>query len=197
MHEVAPALVLDASVAINLNATGRATEIAAALPFRLQMADIAQSELGVDRRSGRDDGALIVELARRGLLAVVPLSEAALEVFATLVAGRAEDTLDDGEAATLALAAEQSAMAAIDERKARRIAQQRFGAVALLSSVALCLHPDVMKALGRSAVTDAVFQALQTARMRVLPDDVERVVSLIGTRRARECPSLPAWARRG
>jgi hypothetical protein len=55
--------------------------------------------------------------------------------------------------------------------------------------------PAVEAALGRDALADAVFQALQTARMRVLTDYVAWVVALIGIDRALQCPSLPQRAR--
>jgi hypothetical protein len=53
----------------------------------------------------------------------------------------------------------------------------------------------VEASLGQSALRDAVFAALQHARMRVLPQHIEWVVRLIGQDRARECPSLPRTIR--
>jgi predicted nucleic acid-binding protein len=188
-------IIADASVAINLNATDRAMEILRALPFRVAMTEIAQSELQADRRSGRGDAALLAKLVQAQCVAIVSLDAAALEIFAELVAGPAAETLDDGEAATIAYAVTRDAVPVIDERKGRRICRARFGERPMLSTVELFMHPAVAAALGRDILGDAVFRALQTARMRVLPEYVDWVVALIGIDRAHQCPSLPRRVR--
>nr|WP_294529798.1 hypothetical protein [uncultured Rhodopila sp.] len=53
MSEGERAVVADTSVFINLNPSGRAADILAALPFRVVITDIAASEVQEDRRSGR------------------------------------------------------------------------------------------------------------------------------------------------
>lgn len=190
-------IIADASVAINLNATGRAVEILHALPFKVAITDIVQAELQEDRQTGRRDAALLAELVAAGRVTIVSLNDAALAVFGELVAGSATETLDDGEAATIAYAVTHGAVPVIDERKGRRICNQRFGELRLLSTAELFMHPAVEAALGRDTLSDAVFRALQNARMRVLPDYVSWVVALIGIDRAVQCPSLPRGARGG
>ncbi len=170
-------------------------EILRALPFRVAITDIVAAELQEDSRTGRRDAALLAELVATQRISVVSLNDAALEVFGELVAGAAAETLDDGEAATIAYAVTHGAVPVIDERKGRRICHQRFGGLRLLSTAELFMQPAVETALGRDALSDAVFQALQTARMRVLPDYVAWVVALIGIDRALQCPSLPRGAR--
>jgi hypothetical protein len=49
--------------------------------------------------------------------------------------------------------------------------------------------------LGKEGLADAVFSALCNGRMRVFPQHVSWVVSLIGAERARLCTSLPRTAR--
>ena len=188
-------VIADASVMINLNATGCAAAILDALIFRVAVTDVVATELDEDRRSGRNDAALLNELTTTGRVAILPLDDAAAHIFGGLVAGTAAETLDDGEAASIAVAATRGAIVAIDERKARRICVRRFPGLRLLSTVDLLLHDDVAGKLGRDAQSNAVFRALQTARMRVLPEHVDRVVQLIGMDRARRCPSLPKTAR--
>jgi predicted nucleic acid-binding protein len=188
-------IIADASVAINLNATGRAKEILRALPFRVAVIDIVEAELQEDRRTGRRDAELLAELVTAQRISIVSLNDAALNLFGELVAGSATETLDDGEAATIAYAATHGAVPVIDERKGRRICNQRFGGLRLLSTAELFMQPAVAAALGHDALRDAVFRALQNARMRVLPDYVAWVVALIGTDRAAQCPSLPKQAR--
>ena len=49
--------------------------------------------------------------------------------------------------------------------------------------------------VGAAGLADAVFGALQQARMRVLPQHLDWVVTLIGQDRAQVCPSLPRIVR--
>ena len=189
-------VIADASVVINLNATGCAAAILDALLYRVAVTDVVATELGEDRRSGRNDAALLNELTAAGRIAILPLDEAAAPLFGSLVAGAAAETLDDGEAASIAVAVRCGAIVAIDERKARRICARRFPGLRLLSTAELLLDAEVASKLGRVMQSDAVFRALQTARMRVLPEHADRVVQLIGADRAWQCPSLPKAARR-
>jgi hypothetical protein len=116
--------------------------------------------------------------------------------FVDLVVGPAADTLDDGEASTIAYAVEHGIRPAIDERKALRICRQRFAQLRPLSTTHLFMEQAVTTALGRDALAEAVFNALSRARMRVMPEQVDWVVALIGAGRAAQCPSLPAEVRR-
>ncbi len=195
MPEEHSLIIADASVAINLNATVRAMEILGALPFDVAITDTVEGELQEDSRSGRKDATLLAVLVKAQRIRIVSLNPAALEVFGGLVGGPTTETLDDGEAATIAYAVTHGAVPVIDERKGRRICHQRFPGVRLLSTAELSMQSGVEAAFGRDALGDAVFQALQTARMRVLPDIVAWVVALIGIDRAFQWPSLPHRAR--
>ena len=146
---------------------------------------------------GRRDGELVLELAAAALITIVPLSAAQESHFEALVVGRGVDTLDDGEAATIAHAAETGAIALIDERKANRICAERYPMVRLGCTVDIFAHVAVKASLGQNALADAVVGALQQARMRVLPHHIAWVVKLIGQDRARQCLSLPRAARMG
>src|ERR1035441_3040681 len=94
----------DASIVINLNATGCARDIVQALPHKFAVVDVVQGELEDGRRNGRHDADLLNRLAADGLLEIVQLDEAATAHFESLVIGPAITTLDDGEAATIAYA---------------------------------------------------------------------------------------------
>lgn len=188
-------VVLDASVAINLNATGLASEILRALSSKVAITDIALSELKEDRRTGRRDAEMISDLAEAGLIVIVPLSDVQERHFESLVIGRGVDTLDDGEAATIAYAVEAGAIALIDERKANRVGMERFPALRLGCSIDLFCHSAVEAALGSSRLANGVYAALQDARARVMPHHAEWTINLIGQDRALQCPSLPRSAR--
>lgn len=184
-------VVADASIAINLVASGCAAAILSALPNPAVITTIVMSELEEGRRAGRSDAEAIAELAAASLISVVPLSEAQERHFESLVVGRGVDTLDDGEAATIAYAVETGAAPLIDERKAMRICVEKYPAIHLGCTVDLFAHEAVEAALGRDGVAEAVFSALHHARMRVLPRHMEWVVHLIGQDRAALCLSLP------
>ncbi|MBI3672626.1 MAG: hypothetical protein HY245_04240 [Rhizobiales bacterium] len=112
-----------------------------------------------------------------------------------LVVGRGIDTLDDGEAATVADTAESGTMAILDERTANCICAVRYPQMRLGSTIDLLAHSSVETFLGAASVADAVFAALQKARMRVLPCHLDWLITLIGQDRVQECSSLPRSVR--
>ena len=188
-------IILDTSVCINVNATGCAADIFAMLPHDLLMVDIVSQELTDGLRKGRTDADHTLGLIEAGLLRIVRLGKVGLCHFEQLVSGSAEQTVDDGEAATIAFAIEAQAIALIDERKATRICTERFNDLPVASTVDLFAHPDVQRALGREALAEAVFSALQKARMSVQIHHLDWVVNLIGPERVAQCSSLPKSIR--
>jgi predicted nucleic acid-binding protein len=197
MPDADAVVVVDTSVIINLNATERAADIVSCLPFRVLVTAIVSGELSEDRRSGRQDAELLAALVEAGHIEVVSLGDIGLDVFAELVIGPASETLDDGEASTIACAVERNIPPVIDERKGLKICGARFPSLRPKCTTDLIAHSAVAEALGRSVLGDAVFRALRNARMRVAAEHMEWVVELIGADRAALCPSLPKTARRG
>ena len=190
LSEASKLLVADTSVAINLNATGCAAQILEALPYRIVIVESVQAELEYGRRRGRNDADCTAALVAAGYLKIAQLGKKELGLFESLVVGPAAETLDDGEAATLAYAAENSGVAVIDERKALRIAAVRYPKLATASTMDILGHTYVCDALGEAALADAVFYALRDARMRVSHPHTEWVAALIGVDRASQCPSI-------
>lgn len=188
-------LVADASVAINLNAAGCAPALVSALQHRLLITDIAAAELRMDRRNGRDDAALLMELVEGKLLQIVSLDAPALEIFERLVVGSAGETLEDGEAASIAYAVQNRACCLTDDRKAQLIGSQRFPDLRLASTMDLFSDRRASIALGADVLSESIFLAMRDARMRVPAHKVEWVIGLIGHDRARQCPSLPRTVR--
>lgn len=189
-------VVADTSVIINLNATKRAAEVLSSLPFRVVVTEIVTGELTEDRRGGRRDAGLLAGLEKAGHVQVVSLDEVGLDIFSGLVIGPAGETLDDGEASTIAYAVEHGIVPVIDERKGLKICSARFPSLRPKSTVDLFADPGVMEALGRDSLSDAIFQTLRNARMRIPPEHVAWVIALIGADRAALCHSLPKAARR-
>ncbi|MGF7174347.1 hypothetical protein [Azospirillum doebereinerae] len=187
--------MIDTSAAINLMASGFASDIANAVPNRLIAVDTVQAELELGRLRGRPHASLLEQLVDNGDIHIVSLSEAAAEIFEGLVVGHAAETLDDGEAATLAYAIDTGAIPIIDERKANRICEVRFPTVKLGSTGDLFAHQAVVNSLGSERLSCAILNSLQQARMQVQPHFFEWVMKLIGSDQAAHCPSLPRWVR--
>jgi predicted nucleic acid-binding protein len=188
-------IVVDASTVINLNATGFAADILRAIPNPVIITDVVQDELREDTRSGRHDGDMVAALISAGLVSVAKLDDLKGSHFEELVIGRGDKTLDDGEAATIAFGLERGAVVIVDERKATRLCGERFPELVVGSSLDILAHDAVSAALGKKVLSDAVFNALHSARMRVPPSALAWVIELVGQERASLCESLPRSAR--
>lgn len=187
--------VADSSVIINLIATGCAPAIVRALPNPFVVVNVIPTELDTGRQRGRRDSDGLNELVKAGLVEIAGLGDVGTQHFSSLVVGPAVETLDDGEAATIAYAVEQSGTAFIDERKATRICADRYPRLRVRCTVDILFHPDVQFHLGLETLAVAMFNALQGGRMGVLPHHLEQVVGLIGSERAASCHSLPKSIR--
>ena len=190
------ALVLDASVIINLLATGHANTILQALAVPLYITDNVVREIEQGAVNGRPEPALLAELISNQALIVKELTGTALEDFFGMVSGHTSSSLGDGEAATLALAYRNGFSAAIDEKKATRIAAERFETLKLVTTVDILAAPSVQGALRKDALTSATLRALQRARMQVREYQFDWIAQLIGIENVRACPSLKRHARR-
>jgi len=188
-------MVADASVWINLVATGGADWILKAIPCPVAITDVAFDELDRGRLKGRQAADEVTGLVRIGLAQVVRLDPADEALFLSLVRGTASETLDDGEAATLACANRLGACAVIDERKATSLAARRLAHLEVRTTTDLLLRPSVRDVFGEAVLAQAVFAALTGARMRVPERHAEQIVSLLGRERAALCHSLSARFR--
>ena len=196
LTDPAALLVADASVVISLNATDCAPEIIRAMPNRLAVVDAVPAELETGRPRGRQDADRLRDLVVAGLVEIVTLDEQAAQYFEELVVGPAAQTLDDGEAATIAYALAHGAFALVDERKANRICGERFPNIRIGCTLDVLLHPKVNDRLGHKSLAEAVFKSLYHGRMRVLHHHVEWVIGLIGPEKAALCNSLSKSVRR-
>jgi predicted nucleic acid-binding protein len=188
-------LVADASTIINLVSTGNAAAILGALPNRVVVVDQVPAELETGRALGKAACHGLNTLITAGAIEVVTLPDAALPHFEDLVVGSAVQTVDDGEAATIAYALAFNATPVIDERKATRICTERFPHLRIASTIDVLVHDEVQQTLGVQGLQESVFRALQVGRMGVLPQYLDWVVELIGRERAALCASLPQRVR--
>lgn len=188
--DVSAPVVADASVIINLNATGCVRAILETLPQSVLVTEMVASELADGRTSGRSDADALFALSEDGGIEIVALTDTELQHFTSLVRGPASETLDDGEAATIAVALERAGTALIDERKAHRICAERFQGLMIGCTIDLLARSGVEAVLGRDGLADSIFNSLQRARMSVLPWHFKWVVKRIGSGRAAACVSL-------
>ncbi len=186
-------IILDASAVINLNGSGAASAILSALGRDFIVPQDVYDELKRGATNGRRDFEALDDLIGEKIIRCQDIG-AGYDLFETLTIGPSALTLDDGEAATIALAFELNGAAVVDESKGRRLALQLASGVPLLASVELFCHPVVKNALG-GEMADAVFNALQQARMHVLPSHHAWIVKLLGLERALLCHSLPRSIR--
>jgi predicted nucleic acid-binding protein len=189
-------LVLDASVAINLNATGNGIRILDAIPNPVVLLDSVSRELEAGRAKGRSDAELVSSLVAARRAEIVSLCGECEGNFLALVCGSGSATLDDGEAATIAWAVAHGGIPIIDERKGLSICKDRFPSVPAATTTDIFAHDGVVGAFGRDALGDAIFNALTLARMRVQESHISWVVDMIGASRAQLCHSLPLSVRR-
>jgi predicted nucleic acid-binding protein len=178
LTEPSALLVLDASGVISLNATGCVTTIVRALSQRIVVTEAVQAELALGRSSGHRDADFLNDLVEGGLVEVAGLGEAGLAHFEALVAGPAIDTLDDGEAASIACAAERQGAVILDDAKAIRLCAREFPSIRIGCTVDLLSDPRLAETLSRSDLAEAVFQALHRGRMRVFPRHVDWVIGV-------------------
>ena len=183
------ALVLDASVALNLLGTGQAARLLQALGRKVVMDEHAIKEIIFDPSNGASGEHAIAALTAANLITRHRLTTNAYELFLELTGAIPPDDLGDGEAATIATATYAHAIPVIDERKARRIVSTRTPGTPVLHTIDLLACPAVVNAFAHQ-IGDIVYGALRHARMRV-PDDCRPwVLSVVGLERAKECPSL-------
>jgi predicted nucleic acid-binding protein len=113
-------LLLDACVAINLAATGDLFEISRVLEMTFFMVDQAASEIGYLRDEVRGEIVRtpidIESYTHAGKFKVLSLNDDELMQYVELAA-----IVDDGEAATIAIARSRGLQMATDDRKARRV----------------------------------------------------------------------------
>lgn len=186
-------LVLDASVLINLLATGRLDSILACLGTSAVVVEEVIREVRRDPRDRREHPEILTPFIEKATLTRVSLAtaEPMLEHYLDLAAGVGDqDDLGDGEAASIACAIHHRYAVALDERKARAVCSLRYPELQVYSTL------DIFRTLEQSGgfraehVSESVFDALRFARMRVPHEHEEWVRGLLSQEQLRSCPSL-------
>jgi len=182
-------LVLDTSVLINMHACTYGERVLTNVDNDIVIHDIVARELEHETSRKNGDHGFLHALKASGKVTVTGMTSEECELFAILSSG--SPSLDDGEAATIAIAVRRGFRALIDERKGRARAAALMDDKEPGWSLDLLLHPIVVESLGAHLVADAVYLALRFGRMRIPPERGDQVVKLIGLERALECTCLP------
>lgn len=189
--DVVDPLVLDTSVLINLHACKYGERILTAIPNDILVSEIAAGELEHETSRRNGEYSFLHALIAAGIVTLAHLTDAEYEIFRELTS--TSPSLDDGEAATIAVAAIRNCLPILDERKGRLRALAHCGGRSASWSLDVFRHPQVVKILGVADSTDALYLALRDGRMRIDESHCSHVVGLIGVQRALECNSLPGY----
>lgn len=180
-------LVIDTSVLINLIASDGITQILSGLSLEIFLTDAVSRELKKHPKDGSNCSQLLDSLIGQGLLKPVKLLPPALERYLELTL-----ELGDGEASVIAYAVmHNQCTAVIDEKKARRICQERFHlappfcTVDLFQEYFFRVKPDLPE------FRPLLFNAVKIGRMRILTEaDENWVKEMLGYELIQQCPSL-------
>lgn len=187
-------LVPDTSVLINLHACTFGEQILRAIPNEIILPDRVVVELNHETSHANGENGFIQRLITQEVVKVVQLDDRGYQIYESLIRG--PGSLDDGEAATIALAVAQSFMPVVDERKGRARAKALMNGQAPAWSLDLLVHPAVQSGLSHGGYIEAVYLALREGRMRIDKDRCNAVIELIGIERAIDCESLPGFTAR-
>lgn len=187
-------LVLDTSVLINLHACTYGEQILIAVPNDVLVPRIVANELEHETSRKNGEHSFLLSLIANGEVTLADLTDEEYEAFSALTTG--SPSLDDGEAATIAIASERHLHCIIDDKKGRARALASMSQKEPAWSLDLLRHPLVVAALGPEQAVDALYLALRDGRMRIHEDHCCHVVNIIGPKRALDCHSLPAYKAR-
>lgn len=188
-------LVLDASSAINIITCGHSRALIESLPHELVITPNAIQEIHNGKLYGHNESDELTRLLDEMIIREVNLSSQATAVYHGLIQGSVLKSLDDGEAATIGYAIENSCLALIDEKKAINICRDIYPNLEILTTTEVLLHNSTLTAIGEIGQAEAIFNALTIGRMRVPNHLLQSVISMIGADRAGLCHSLPRPAR--
>jgi predicted nucleic acid-binding protein len=187
LHSAGGTLVLDASAIINFLAIDlvvardilRATEAKLVASKRMTVREICQDP----RDRSKSIGPRLDALTEGNLIEFVSIDGLEEQVVEFCF------EVDDGEAETMAYAAQSGAVAVIDDEPARRVAER--AGIELAWTGELLLRPQARAAVGEVVLAQALYDALHFGRMRVARQHIPEIVALIGFERAEMCRSLP------
>lgn len=194
LTDIADPLVLDTSVLINLHACKCGEHILAAIPNEIVVPKIVARELEHETSRRNGEHSFLHGLVTKRIVTLASMTDDEYEMFHQLTSK--SPSLDDGEAATIAIAAARDLLPVIDEKRGRARASILMKARAPGWSLDLFRHPTAITVLGVHAAIQALYLALRDGRMRIPSESADGVIALIGMERSRDCTCLPGYRER-
>lgn len=187
-------LVFDASVLINLAHSGICIDFFEALGSECLVESIVWREI-TEHTKRYQLNINIEDAHRRRIFEIVDMSQNEATNFIKLITAPYPNALDEGEAATIAVACGKNAIAVLDERKGLRIAREQIPPVEVLTTLDLFRLVEAdLRVAGLSPET-ALYNSLSQARMRVPKEHEEWVVGQLSEKQIQNCKSLPKGIR--
>jgi len=175
-------LALSGGAMINLLASGMAEVLLANLRCPVIMAGNALAE--VDQRCQRDNRltAGLERLKASELLSECELSKHAKSIWRDLVGDGLADGIDDGDAATIALALTHAndTVSVLDEPKSARVLAQRWPDRVRVDTVTVLAQSATRGQIELATFRQGCIGALEAARMRVPDEAKEWMMSIVG-----------------
>jgi predicted nucleic acid-binding protein len=192
--DFADPLILDTSVLINLHACKYGERILASIPNDVVVSEIVAGELEHETSRQNGEHRFLHDLVTGGIVTLATMTDAEYDIFQELAS--TSPSLDDGEAATIAIAAARHFLPVIDDRKGRSRATALMKARIPAWSLDLFRHPTAIAVLGDQLALEALYLALRDGRMRIPAESGDDVIALIGVERSRDCSCLPGYRDR-
>lgn len=192
--DLADPLVIDTSVLINLHACKYGERILTAIPNDVVVPEIVAGELEHETSRRNGEYCFLHVLVTSGIVKLATMTDAEYEIFRELTS--TSPSLDDGEAATIAIAAARHFLPIVDERRGRSRASALMTSQTPGWSLDLFRHPKVVGALGDQTGVEALYLALRDGRMRIPLERTNDIIELLGMDRSRDCTSLPGYRER-
>ena len=186
-------LIFDTSVLINLYACSYGERILTAVPNGIIVPQVVAGELEHETSRKNGEHRFLHDLIAGGKVTLGNMTDEENVLFANLASG--SPSLGDGEAATIAIAANRQFLPLIDDRKARALAFHLLRGQEPGWSLDLFRHASVTSALGGTAAIVALYLALRDGRMRIPVESTEYIIDLLGNERARDCTCLPDYRK--
>ena len=192
--DIADPLILDTSVLINLHACKYGERILTSIPNDVVVSAIVAGELEHETSRQNGEHRFLRDLVTGGIVTLASMTDAEYEIFHELAS--TSPSLDDGEAATIAIAAARHFLPVIDERRGRSRASMLMTTRTPAWSLDLFRHPTVIAVIGDQPALEALYLALRDGRMRIPAESGDDVIALIGMERSRDCSCLPGYRDR-
>lgn len=185
-------LVLDASVLINLLATGRMDTIVPCVCTSALVLEEVVAEVKRNPRDRKENPEILNPFFAQAILskATLSTSDAMLEHYLDLVSADGQEDLGDGEAASIAYAVHHRHTVALDERKAIAVCRRRHPELQICSSLDILQSVESSGRFTPQHIAESVYDALRFARMRVPTEHDSWVRSLLNAEQLNECPSM-------